>query len=210
MKKLVIATVVALSLGTVPWVASASSAAGTFLRVEGGQARYDISKTRNDNRLAPAYGLSAGYRWNVSTPVALGVEAGYMTMGKLDDRLSGVLYDTSGAKRNGLLRTEVGTRAYLLGANARWAVANKWSLTGRVGIAHVRTRLWASLEAEGFKAEGRKVLLKNSPYVGVGVNYAVSSSIDLGINVTSYSSKTLAASDRFNVNVYGISAEVRL
>jgi opacity protein-like surface antigen len=210
MKKLLIATVVAVSLGSVPWVASASSAAGMFLRVEGGQARYDISKTRNNDRFAHAYGISAGYRWNVSTPFALGVEAGYMTMGKLEDRLSGTTLDTSGVKRNVLLRNEVGTRAYLLGANARWAFARNWSLTGRLGFAHMRTRLWTGLEGDGIAAQQHKTLLKNSPYTGVGVNYAVSSNVDLGFNMTSYSARALAAGDRFNVNVYGISAEVRL
>jgi len=209
MKKLSIATVVALSLGTVPWAASAA-AGGTFLRVEGGQVRYDISKKRNNDRFAQAYGLTAGYRWNVSAPLALGVETGFVNMGKLDDRQSGMLTDTSGTKRNALLRTEVGARAYLLGANVRWAFAPRWSLNGRLGLAHMRTRVWGDLKAEGTTAQHRKVLVKNSAYMGAGVNYAVTSNVDLGINVASYSANGLGSKNRSNVNVFGISAEVRL
>ena len=218
MQKALLTAAAALSFGIVPLSASAASAAstasdGVFVRVEGARAGYDVDNTRFDSKAARAFGFSAGYRWQVSTPFSLGIEAGYMNLGTVKDQFDRKSLLSSGRLQDIRARSEFGTRAYLLGANGRWNVANKWSLTGRLGVAHARSRVWSRADAGAVTVSYRDVLVHNTAYVGAGVGYAVRSNIDLGLNMTHYSAtgSGFAADHRANanVNVFGISAEMR-
>lgn len=211
MKTALRATAVALSLSLVSLAASAASD-GAFFRLEGGQARYDVDHTRYDGKSARAFGVGGGYRWQVSTPFALGVEAGYMDLGKIRDRFDGVVIRPNRKTQAATARSEFGTRAFMLGANGRWQMAGKWSLTGRFGVAHTRSRLWTSVDVGSRTESFRASAARNTAYAGLGVSYAVSSKVDLGLNMTHYSStgSGLALDERENVNAFGISAEVRL
>jgi opacity protein-like surface antigen len=211
MQKALRATAVALSLSLVSLAASATSGAG-FLRFEGGQARYDVDHTPYDGKPSRALGIGGGYRWQVSTPFALGLEVGYMDMGKVREGVDGAVFLPNGVRKNVRFRSEFGARAFLLGTNGRWQLADTWSLTGRFGMAHMRTRLAATMEVEGTSNSFRARAVNNTAYAGLGVNYALSPKIDLGFNVTHYSAtgSGFAVNELENVNVFGLSAEVRL
>lgn len=210
MKRTGFATAVALSLCLVSVAATATSS-GAFVRLEGGKANYDIDSTQYDGKSARAFGVTAGYRWQVSKPVALGIEAGYMNLGTVKDRSDGVLFRANGSRQPVTIRSELGTRSFLFGPTVRWNMSPAWSLTGRLGLAHARTRVVDRIDAGKTSTSHRATLVRNAMYAGVGVGYAVTSNIDLGLNVTHYSAsgRGYSVNEDVNANVVGASVEMR-
>ncbi|APG03989.1 hypothetical protein BJI69_08835 [Luteibacter rhizovicinus DSM 16549] len=210
MKRTVFATAVALSLSLVSVAATASSS-GAFVRFEGARANYDIDSAQHDGKSARAFGVTAGYRWQLSKPLAFGIEAGYMNLGTVKDQFDGVLYKDNGSRQAVTIRSELGTRSFLFGPTVRWNMSPAWSLTGRLGIAHARTRVVDRIDAGGTSRSHRNTLVRNTAYAGVGVGYAVTSNIDLGLNVTHYSAsgRGYSVNEDVNTNVVGASVEVR-
>jgi hypothetical protein len=211
MKRTVFATAVALSLSLVSVAATATSG-GAFVRLEGASAKYDIDRTSYDGKSARAFGLTAGYRWQVTSPLAFGVEAGYTNLGTVKDRFDGVFYKANGSRQPVAIRSELGTRSFLFGPTVRWNVGPTWSLTGRLGVAHSRTRVVDRIDAGSTSTTYRSLLVRNTLYAGMGVGYAVTSNIDLGLNVTHYSAtgRGYSVNEGVNANVLGASVEVRL
>lgn len=210
MKRTCFAAAVALSLSLVS-VAAAATSGGAFVRLEGARANYDIDYTVHDGQSTRAFGITTGYRWQVSTPFALGIEAGYVNLGTVKDRFDGVLYKANGTRQPDTIRSQLGTRSYLLGPTVRWNVAPAWSLSGRLGIAHSRTRVAEQYDAGSVSDSYRGMIVRNTLYAGVGVAYAVTSNIDLGLNVTHYSAtgKGYSVNEMVNLNVLGASVEMR-
>lgn len=97
------------------------------------------------------------------------VEAGYANFGKF--RAS-----------NGPLSVSGKPEALVLGGAYTAALTPEWGLTGRLGAAHVRTKL----NAETGMLSGSDKETKTQPIVGLAVNYALtpSTQLELGIDAT--------------------------
>ncbi|WP_448099129.1 outer membrane beta-barrel protein [Luteibacter yeojuensis] len=211
MQKALLATAVALSLSALSFTAAAASS-GSFVRVEAGTARYDVDNMLYDGKASRVVGLTAGYRWQLSAPFALGVEMGHVNLGKVKHRDEGSFHDGHGGTQPYTVRGELGMRTYLAGANARWQVTPGISLVGRLGVAHARTRLWTREDAGAYSQTFRTALTRNTMYAGLGLAYAVTADIDVGINLTHYTSTGMgfaASAGKVKVNTVGASTEVR-
>jgi opacity protein-like surface antigen len=211
MQKALLATAVALTLSAVSLTATAASN-GPFVRLETGKAHYGVDDHLYDSKSARSFGVTGGYRWQVTTPFALGVEAGYMNLGNVKYRHDNTVLDSNGTPHAYSTRNELGMRAFLVGANGRFEFAKQWSLTGRLGMAHTRTRFAGETNANLGSSDYRGNLVRNTAYAGVGVNYALSRKIDVGLNMTRYSSTGtgFAHSDnRVGINTFGATMEAR-
>lgn len=187
MQKALQATAVALTLSLVSLTAAANPA-GAFLHADMGKARYGVSSKLYDGKSARAFEFGGGYRWGVGEHVALGVELSYTDLGK-------VTYRAKGTHRYGSAtyplstRSEIGTRALSVGANVKWELPQNFIVTGRAGIARTRTQHWSYTQAGPGSDYYRGTLVGSSRYLGAGVGYKLSEHLEVGLEVTRYSSE---------------------
>src|ERR1700750_1987413 len=211
MQKALLAAAAALTLSTVSLAAAAASD-GAFVRLEGGKAHYDVDSRLYDGKSARAFSIGGGYRWQVAPPFALGVEAGFVDLGKVKHRMRGTFFYSNGTQQPFRTHSQLGTRALLIGANGRWEIAKEWSVTGRFGMAHTHTKLWSQTDAGRASDYYRGTNVRNTAYFGAGVNYAISPNIDAGIHMTHYSSVGTgfaAYNKRVDINAFGAVVEAR-
>lgn len=211
MQKVLLATAAALTLTAVSFTAAANPA-GAFLRADIGKARYAVPSKLYDGKSARAYELGGGYRWGLGEHVALGAELGYADLGKVKYRATGT--HRYGSQTYPLsTRSEIGSRAVLIGANVKWELPQDFSVTGRAGIARMRTQHWSHTQAGPGSDYYRGTLKGGSGYLGLGMGYAVTSHIDVGIDVTRYTAQVSGIASRhrtLSTRVLGMSIEAHL
>lgn len=194
MQKALQATAVALSLSLAS-LSAAADPAGAFLHADMGKARYGVSSKLYDGKSARAFELGGGYRWGLAENVALGVELGYADLGKVKHRATGT--HRYGSRTYPLsTRSEIGSRALLIGANVKWQLPHNFAVTGRTGIARTRTQHWSYTQAGPGTDYRRATLVSSSSYLGVGVGYKLSKHLEVGVDVTRYASQASGLASR--------------
>ena len=92
---------------------------GFFINGNVGQSNVDKGNYDDDDT---AFGANIGYRWAVSPNVLLGVEGGYIDLGKVSPKSGG----------GALGEAEID--GWTVGVNGHFNVADNWYLSGRAGL----------------------------------------------------------------------------
>jgi OmpA-OmpF porin, OOP family len=193
---------------------------GAFIAVQGGRSSFDIDRnessashsiTRDDS--GAGFGVLGGYRWVVSRPLSLGVEAGYVNLGKTDWR-----EESGGLGSRGRTREKTKSDAVVIGANGKWDLPEGFTVTARAGIAHIRTRYNAGELGYFLPNPPPEVSLEhasstdNTLYGGVGFGYDFNENIGVTLTYDRYAFKAQGLADEghtAHVGVTGINVEYR-
>ncbi|APG03992.1 hypothetical protein BJI69_08850 [Luteibacter rhizovicinus DSM 16549] len=219
MEKLLLTAAAAAALSFASFGAQASSE-GTFIGINGGRTNYDISHSDFHDKTDTAFGAVVGYRWAVDRPFYLGVEAGYVDLGKITSKYDET--ESFGTGANAPVATfhekdELKGRAILVGANGKWELPHHWTITARLGLAHSHTSYDAKynqkfngelVQSESFHDSSND----NGIYAGVGFGYDFTKNFGVTVNYDNYSLKAQGITDdkrTVNVGVWGAAAEVR-
>lgn len=184
MQKILLATAVAASISFASFATYASddmsgmTHGGAFAHIGAGQARHLAGPSTFGAQRAFGYDLTGGYRWGVSEHVAVGVEGGYAHLGSFDH----LNFAAPGGRQ---VKNSVGSSAWLAGANLMWTVVDRFSLTGRAGLADVRSRF--STEVIGSRRSATLgTVSTRSAYFGLGVAYGLTDQLDLTLQATRF------------------------
>lgn len=198
--------------------ASAADANGSFFINAGvGQAQYHVGHTDglgyklDDKDTAGA--LRFGYAWKVGNGFDLGVEGGYVDLGKLVAKYHGENEDASLIVNE---KADIEASGWILGANGKYTFSNKWFVSARAGW--FRSTADASYRYEEIYADAPDYreyasgdANGNGWYGGVGVGYDFAPNFSLGLNYDNYhgKAKTDLGSIDGNIGVYTVTAEFR-
>jgi hypothetical protein len=212
------AAVVALSISTIPLASAAESAA--FVTFGFGASTFDTHDTRFDGRPRFAFEARGGYRWQVTEPWAIGVEAGVADLGTVTRRVADPVAKQDPANRprpvmsrrqkkparpvaTYLEKSRLSVDSLLVGANARWSIGEQWSVTARAGMA----RHHASVEARTRTTKHQASTWSWQPYAGIGGAFALSPDADFTLAATRYRfAGPLAGKDRQRAGIAVLSA----
>jgi opacity protein-like surface antigen len=211
MQKVLLSAAAAAALSLASFSAGAVTQNGWFIGVNGGSSHYSVSHTSFDDNNDTAFGAVTGYRWVVDRPFSLGVEVGYVDLGK--QKASGrLLFEDSYTDYRDRFKGE----ALLIGANGKWDLPHGWTITARAGLAHSRTKYdgnstyvgCCGSESFSYHQDSND----NGVYGGLGFGYDFNENV--GITVT-YDHYALKADDitgdkrTVNVGVTGLAVEYR-
>jgi opacity protein-like surface antigen len=219
MEKLLLTAAAAAALSFASFSAQASSE-GTFIGINGGRTNYDISHADFHDKTDTAFGALVGYRWAVDRPFYIGVEAGYVDLGKITSKYDDV--ETFGTAANPHVdafheKDELKGRAILVGANGKWELPHHWTITARLGLAHSHTsydaKFHETFDGEVVQTESlHDSSNDNGIYAGVGFGYDFTKNFGVTVNYDNYSLKAQGITDdkrTVNVGVWGAAAEFR-
>jgi OmpA-OmpF porin, OOP family len=219
MEKLLLTAAAAAALSFASFGANASSE-GAFIGINGGRTNYDISHADFHDKTDTAFGALAGYRWAVDRPFYLGVEAGYVDLGKISSQYGDS--DTFGTGANTHVdayneKYRLKGRAILVGGNGKWELPHHWTITARLGVAHSHTsydyRLNETFDGETYyKDSYHSSSNDNGIYAGLGFGYDFTKNFGVTVNYDNYSLKAqnITGDKRtVNVGVWGGAAEFR-
>ena len=186
-------TLFALALAAAGLVGVSSAQAadnhnGFFINGNVGQSNVDKGNYDDDDT---AFGANIGYRWAVSPNVLLGVEGGYVDLGKVSPKSGG----------GALGQAEID--GWTVGVNGHFNVADNWYLSGRAGLFR------ADVKGGYFNGEV-PVLVDDSSndwYAGAGFGYDFNTNFSLGLNYDYY--RTEKAGLKLDPGVVSISGEYR-
>jgi hypothetical protein len=215
MEKLFLTTAAAVALSFASSGAHAANE-GAFIGINGGQASYDINHSGFQDKNDTAFGAVAGYRWAVDRPFYFGVEGGYVDLGKITSHYEtsqtfGTRLDTFSEKY------KLKGHALLVGANGKWVLPHRWTITARFGLAHSHTSYDVD-QNEVFDGKNvynyslRDSSNDNGIYAGVGFGYDFTPNFGVTLNYDNYSLKAqnITGDKRtINVGVWGGAAEFR-
>jgi OOP family OmpA-OmpF porin/outer membrane immunogenic protein len=164
---------------------------GFFVNGNVGQSNLDKG-AYNDNDTG--YDVNLGYRWSLNPNVALGVEGGYVDLGKFDPK--------SGVATPGLPSASV--KGWTAGVNGHFNLTPQWYVSGRAGLFR------ADVKGGYLDATPAPILVddtSNKFYAGAGVGYDFSNNFSVGVNYDYYK----ANSNGLNLepSLVSVSAEVR-
>jgi OmpA-OmpF porin, OOP family len=186
------------------WFASVGGARTSMVNnkfLDPDQARLDpFQPSNHTDRTDRAFDGRVGYRWAMTDTLALGVEAGYADLGKAKAvehgnlRLSGIGYYASYDS----LR-EQKSKAALIGANARWHIAQRWSLAGRVGMARYKTTFSETFESSIVgvpqpTTHGSTSHRSTDYFAGVSLGFDIVTNLTLSLNADVYRPETYTSS----------------
>jgi opacity protein-like surface antigen len=162
---------------------------GFFVNGNVGQSSLDKG-AYNDNDTA--YDLNLGYRWALNPNVALGVEGGYVDLGKFDPKSSALPFPRASVK------------GWTAGVNGHFNLTPQWYLSGRAGLfrADVKGGYFDNTPAPVFVDD-----TSNKYYAGAGVGYDFSNNFSVGVNYDYY--KTGTNGLNLDPSLVSVSAEVR-
>ncbi|MGY3232877.1 OOP family OmpA-OmpF porin [Luteibacter sp. HA06] len=211
MEKLLLTAAAAAALSFAAFGANASSE-GTFVGINGGQTHYDISHSGFQDKKDAAFGAVAGYRWAVDRPFYLGVEAGYVDLGKISSK-----YEYGTPSYGETDKFKLKGRAVLVGANGKWELPHHWTITARLGLAHSHTSYDVDVSEtyagqNVFSEKYRDSSNDNGIYAGIGFGYDFTKNFGVTVNYDNYSLKAQGITDdkrTVNVGVWGGAAEFR-
>jgi outer membrane protein assembly factor BamA len=214
MNKVLLTAAAAAALSFASFSAAAATKDGFFINVSGGNAHYDVKNSSGFDKSDKAFGGVAGYRWVVDRPFSIGVEAGYVDLGKMtytdDYRDDYYNYsDSYQAKYKG--------KALLVGMNGKWDLPNNLTITARLGVAHTRTSASVNYYVHDDGRDysynlGRAHDTDNGIYAGLGFGYDFSQHFGITLTYDHYAFKAGSAindESTVNVGVFGAAAEFR-
>jgi OOP family OmpA-OmpF porin/outer membrane immunogenic protein len=180
-------------LTAVPALSHAAEGSNGGFFVNGNIGRSSLSKGVYDDE-DTGYDANIGYRWSLNPNVALGVEGGYVDLGKFDPASS---FDGTGLRR-------ASVKGWTAGVNGHFNLTPEWYLSGRAGLFR------ADVKGGYLGANNVPVAIDDTStkyYAGAGVGYDFSNNFSVGVNYDYY--KTKLAGAKLDPNLVSVSAEVR-
>lgn len=175
--KLLAFALAATGLASVPVLGhAAEDNAGFYLN--GNIGRSDLDKNNYDDS-DTAYGANLGYRWSVAPNVALGVEAGYVDLGKFspNSRVASQIPAGTGFR-------DAELKGWTAGVNGKFNINDNWYVTGRGGVFRADATGDRVVAGVPVRADGKG----NDWYAGAGFGYDVSRAFSVGLNYDYYKS----------------------
>ncbi len=171
---------------------AAQESAGFFINGSIGQSAVNKG-VYDDNETA--YGVNAGYRWELTSNFTLGAEGGYVDLGHWSAKSSPVpaVEFLSDAKLSG----------WSAGVNTHLNLTHNWYVSGRAGL--FRADIQGDLLVAGLPlhTEGTS----NSGYAGAGLGYGFSNNVSVGLNYDYY--KAEKSGLKFDPHLVSVSVEAR-
>ncbi|WP_063572650.1 MULTISPECIES: outer membrane beta-barrel protein [Luteibacter] len=215
MEKLLLTAAAAAALTFASFGVRASNE-GAFVGINGGNAQYDISHARFQDKNDTAFGAVVGYRWAVDRPFYVGVEAGYVDLGNISSRYNERYLGPTIVL--GERKYELKGKAVLLGGNGKWVLPHNWTINARLGLAHshttydIRDTWYVDGTTPSSVSKSRNSSNDNGIYAGIGFGYDFAQNFGVSFNYDNYSLKAQDITNdkrTVNVGVWGASAEFR-
>ena len=196
--------------------ASATSSVGNFFINAGiGQAQYHVGRTdglgyKLDEK-DTAGALRFGYAWHVSHDFDLGVEGGYVDLGKL---VASYHYENTDATYFVDEHADLNATGWLAGVNGKFNFADHWYVSARAGWLRSSADATYRYSETGYVGEYASGSADGDGwYGGVGVGYDFTRDFSLGLNFDNYHAKAkinnaLGTVDS-NIGTYTVTAEFR-
>jgi OmpA-OmpF porin, OOP family len=213
MQKVLLSVAAAAALSFASFSAAAVTQDGAFIGVNGGRSHYSISHVNSNfnDYNDTAFGAVAGYRWVVDRPFSLGVEAGYVDLGRMTLSQGYITYS---------YEDKIKGQALLIGANGKWDLPHGFTITARAGFAHSRTKLDETITYSNYNIIGGKPGTEkyhqdsndNGIYGGLGFGYDFNENFGITLTYDHYALKAenITGDKRtVNVGVTGVAAEYR-
>lgn len=217
MNKVLISVASAIALSVASFSAAAVTQSGFFIGASAGNARYDVKGPGDYDKTDNAFNALVGWRWVVSRPLSIGVEAGYVDLGKLTYSETSYYYIVGSSHRyEETANAKFQAKGVLAGINAKWDLPGNATITAHFGAVNTRT----SQTGEGYVDRGDTTIVFGGSgvhysdtgiYGGVGFGYDFNRHFGLSLNYDHYRFKVgdSAANTKVNVGVFGIAAEAR-
>ena len=186
MKNILLIT--AAGIAALSWsFAACADSEGAFVQASAGQSQV---RSRNST----AYGVLGGYRWAVDRRLYLGLEGGYMRLGREHDSFdyATTLTDITGPHAfTGRTEGKIKDEALLLGVNGKWELPAHYFITAHAGIARYREdqHLRFTGTRDGVPTEGgsdQYSYYDSSYYAGLGFGYDFSQQVSLTFTYDHY------------------------
>ncbi len=201
----------AAGLFVLPAIGQAQALDGAFVNGNIGNSTLD-SGPIDDNDTS--YGVNVGYRWAVSPETRIGLEVGYVDLGKYSGSVD--MYTTPISPIGTLppeptisavnVTTEM--NGWTIGASGRFNLSPKWHVGGRAGFLRASVDFRAPIyESDGSFVLGHHDDNADGWYAGAGVGYDFSNHFSVGLNYDYYSAR--AYGYRMNPDVVSVSGEFR-
>lgn len=175
-------------------------------------AHYGIDASLHRDKNDLAYGITAGYRWQVDDVFSIGPEMGVIDLGRAKSKeyLTYPGYFTETEK------DKISNAGVLLGVNAKWMIARRWSIGLRTGLLHVWTRTRISYEIQdvdyGSYGDRYKQTSNDTGYYGaLNVGYDISRHFGVNVGYQHYHSTTQYGNSHASqrIGVWAAGAEYR-
>lgn len=171
-KSLIALALVAAGIATVPAFAQDAGATnGWFVNGNVGQSKLKGISASDDTDTG--FAINGGYRWAVTPRVLLGVEGGYVDLGKFTDRAPGVDAD-------------IKLSGWNLGVNGKFTIADQWYFSARTGFFNAHRKLSGTVDTGAGIISVRDSNTKNKYYGGLGFGYDFSNNLSVGLNYDRY------------------------
>ncbi|HET6434057.1 outer membrane beta-barrel protein [Dyella sp.] len=213
--KLITRAAVVGALALASTSAFAGSTGNFFINAGIGQAQYHVGRTdglgyKLDEK-DTAGALRFGYAWHVGPAVDLGVEGGYVDLGKL---VASYHYQNAAADYFVDEHADLNATGWLAGVNGRFEIAPHWYVSARGGWLHSSADATYSYRETGYTgAYASGSANGDGWYGGVGVGYDFTRDFSLGLNYDNYHAKAdidnaLGSVDS-NIGAFTVTAEFR-
>lgn len=175
--KLLAFALAATGIASVPVLShAADDKAGLF--INGNIGRSDLDKNNYDDS-DTAYSANIGYRWSVAPNVALGVEGGYVDLGKFSPSGRVASQIAPGARFR-----DAELKGWTAGVNGKFNLNDNWYVTARGGVFRADATGDRLVAGAPVRADDKG----NDWYAGAGFGYDVSRAVSVGLNYDHYNS----------------------
>ncbi|UPG89867.1 autotransporter outer membrane beta-barrel domain-containing protein [Luteibacter aegosomaticola] len=214
MQKVLLSVAAAAALSFASFAANAATHDGAFVSVTAGGSHYDVSGSSAYDKNDSSVGGLVGYRWVVDRPFSIGVEAGYVNLGKMT--YSDTATYGSSDQYSDTIKAKFKGKAVLVGASGKWDLPNGFTITAHAGVAHSQIDLSAREYVDGPGVSRTYKLYDgtshdNAIYAGLGFGYDFNEHFGISVVYDHYALKAedLTGKHTVNVGVFGGNVEYR-
>jgi|GEM_PF-1415305 len=175
---------------------------------------YGPGSSNHIDKKDSVYGITAGYRWMTGETFSIGLEGGYVDLGKITGTVdSGDPYYYAEHDRG-----SIRTRGGIAGINAKWDLSYHWNLGIRGGYLHTSTRTKESFEytyfppySGHFEGGGKNHSSNDGFYGAARIGYDFTPFFGMGVGYEYYHTDYdgYFGKSKQNVGVVAASVEIR-
>lgn len=158
----------AFAIAATPVISQAADNSGFFINGNVGRSALDKG-VYDDNDTA--YGANLGYRWQVAPNAAIGVEGGYVDLGKFSPK-GGTVVGVRDAELKG----------WTAGVNGKFNLTDNWYVGARGGLFRGDASGDRIVAGVPVSADAKD----NGWYAGAGFGYDVNRNVSVGLNYDHY------------------------
>jgi hypothetical protein len=200
-------------------VAALTTSFAALADSEGAFVQASAGRSSTSDRDSNAFGLLGGYRWAVDKPFYLGLEGGYVSLGRdhASTDYSIAFTDITGPHTlTGSTRGTIKNEALLIGVNGKWELPAQYFITAHAGIARYRNNqhLHYAGNLDGAATEGgsdRYSYYDTNYYAGLGFGYDFSRQVSLTFTYDHYAPgyEAYGVKEKIKFDAYAAAVEFR-